>query len=63
MVNPRPRQIRQHQQLEQLDRRIAPLGVAAGCGAMGRNGGRHQPARIPELQLPGGQAGQRRHLT
>ena len=39
---PAPAQIREHEQLEQLDGRVAPLGVAAGVGAMRRN--RRAPA-------------------
>ena len=46
-------EIREHQQLEQLDRRVAPLGVAARVGLVRRDGRRQQAAGIPELQLPG----------
>ena len=38
-------------------RRVAPLGVAARSGPVRRNGRPHQPAALPELQLPRGQAG------
>ena len=51
-----PAQVREHEQLEQLDRRVPPFGVAAGVGAMRGNRRGHQPARIPQLQLPGGEA-------
>src|SRR5207247_4352112 len=58
-----PPQVGEHEQLEEVDRRVAPLGVAAGRRAVRRDGRRHQPARIPHLQLTGSETGERRHLA
>src|SRR5437773_7974892 len=47
-------QIGEYRQLEEIDRRVAALRVAARLGAPRRNCGRYQPARAPDLQLPPG---------
>src|SRR3954471_21542308 len=40
----------EHQQLEQLDGRVAALGVPAGLGFVRSNRGGHQAALVPQLQ-------------
>jgi hypothetical protein len=56
-------EIRQDQQFEELNRGVSPFGVAPGIRTVRGDRRRHQPARVPELQLPGCQARQRRNLT
>ena len=61
--HPLPAQVGEHQQLEQIDRRVAPLGVAAGAVFFDAMCEREQPPRIPPLQLPGREAGHRRDFA
>ncbi len=56
-------QFRQNQQLEELYRRVATFSTAAGFGQVRRDGRRDESALIPQLQLPRGQAGERRHFA
>ena len=56
-------QIGENEQLEQLDRRVAALGVSARRGSMRRNRRRQQTAGVPQLQLPRRQTGHRGHLA
>ncbi len=56
-------QLGKDRQFEQIDRRIAPLGEAAGFGAVRRNRRFQQLAGIPPLKLPGAQPGDGGHLT
>ena len=60
---PAAAQVGQHHQFEQLHRRVAPLGEAAGVGLVRRHRGNEQPARVPPLQLAGAEASQRRHFA
>ena len=53
----------QHEQLEQLNRRVAPFGVAARVGLVGGNRRRHQSALVPQLQLTRSQSGERGYLA
>src|SRR5437868_226124 len=58
-----PPEIGEHEQLEQFDRRVAALGVAAGVGLVRRNRRGHEAALIPQLQLARRQSGQRGDLA
>jgi len=42
--------------VEQIERGIATLGVAARCCPVGGDGRPHQSAALPQLELPRGQA-------
>src|SRR5262249_60631768 len=55
-------EVGEHQQLEQLDRRVAPLGVAARRRLVRRNRRRQQTACVPDLELARREAGPRRRL-
>src|SRR6516225_433097 len=44
-------EVRQDQELEELDRRVTPLRESARGGTVRPNRGRQQPARIPHLKL------------
>src|SRR5437879_2945680 len=56
-------QVREDEELEELDGRIAPLGVAAGRRTVGWNRRRQQAARVPHLELAGAEPRQRGHLA
>ena len=56
-------QIGEDHQLEQLNRRVAPLSVAACFGLVRSNRGNEQATRVPPLQLSGAEARQRSHLA
>ena len=55
-------QVREHEQLEQLDRRVAALRVPARVGAMGRDRRRQQPTLVPQVKLPRSEARHRGDL-
>ena len=57
-------QIGEHHQLEEIDRRVAPLGEAAGGrAASDANRRLEQAAVVPPLQLARREAGERRDLA
>src|SRR5438445_5221151 len=58
-----PSEIREHEELEQLDRRVPPLGVAPRRGAPWTHGRNEKAARVPHLELPRRESRQRRDLA
>src|SRR5207237_451348 len=62
-ASPAPSEIREHEELELLDRRVPPLGVALRRGAPWTHGRNEKAARVPHLELPRRESRQRRDLA
>src|SRR5437899_8941028 len=56
-------QVSEHEQLEQLDGRVTAFRVAARVRLVRGDGGRDEPALVPQLQLARSQSGERGDLA